>query len=201
MNKNLHLAATLNGNKEHLRKEALSKRNKLEEHIVIEASKKIATQLTELFEFNNTNVHLFYPIEGKKEINTWFIHELIKNTSLLHTSIYNKTNKDWDCVSFNYNEKFTTTIFDVPIPVKYQNCNWESLDIVLIPLLVFDKKGNRIGYGKGIYDTILSKVKPKCIKIGLSIFEPTNCVINTSAHDISLDYCLTPCKLHEFNKQ
>ena len=102
-------------------------------------------------------VHLFYPIDEKKEINTWEIHSLIKNKSLLHTSVHNSKTKEWECASFNCNEEFTTTIFEVPIPVKYKICNWKSIDIVLIPLLVFDKKGNRIGYGKGIYDRILSK--------------------------------------------
>ena len=40
----------------------------------------------------------------------------------------------------------------IPIPE-------EKIDVVFIPLLAFDLQGNRVGYGKGFYDTFLSKCK------------------------------------------
>ena len=44
---------------------------------------------------------------------------------------------------------------------------------MIIPLLAFDNKGARVGYGKGLYDRFLAQCNPNCIKIGVSLFEPT----------------------------
>jgi len=69
---------------------------------------------------------------------------------------------------------------------------------VFIPLLVFDKKGHRIGYGKGFYDRFLASCNPNTIKIGLSFFEIESDLIPVYKGDIPLDYCVTPKKIHAF---
>ena len=43
--------------------------------------------------------------------------------------------------------------------------------MVFVPLLAFDKAGNRVGYGKGFYDLFLSECRQDVIKVGLSFFE------------------------------
>ncbi len=43
----------------------------------------------------------------------------------------------------------------------------EEMDLVLVPLVAFDTRLNRIGYGKGFYDTYFNKHK-NCLKIGLA---------------------------------
>ena len=75
---------------------------------------------------------------------------------------------------------------------------FEIIDLILIPLLVFDNNGHRIGYGKGIYDSLLSLTNKNCIKVGLSIMECSNVLIDFQDHDINLDYCQTPSTLHNF---
>ena len=44
----------------------------------------------------------------------------------------------------------------------------DQIDVVFVPLLIFDKQGHRIGYGKGYYDRFLSKCKKDTIKVGLA---------------------------------
>src|SRR5690606_13586233 len=66
-----------------------------------------------------------------------------------------------------------------------------QLDAVIIPLLAFDQKGNRIGYGKGFYDRFLSACRPDCLKVGLSFFDPVNDIADAEPTDIPLDYCIT----------
>lgn len=39
----------------------------------------------------------------------------------------------------------------------------ETIDLMLIPLVAFDKKGNRLGMGAGFYDRALANSKPKCL--------------------------------------
>ena len=59
----------------------------------------------------------------------------------------------------------------IPEPVGGLEVPIENVEVVFVPLLAYDKKGNRIGYGKGYYDRFLSTCPTRCIKIGLS-FSP-----------------------------
>jgi len=74
------------------------------------------------------------------------------------------------------------------------------IDVVLLPLLGFDRAGNRIGYGMGYYDRFLHRCRPDVQKIGLSLFEPSEELIEHEAHDVPLDQCVTPEKIWGFNE-
>ena len=49
-------------------------------------------------------------------------------------------------------------------------------DIILIPLVAFDKNLNRLGYGGGYYDRLINKIskKKKLLKIGLALIGSKN---------------------------
>ena len=196
--KNLQLAAILSGNKEKLRKEALLKRAKLKSLKVENISKKITTELFKNFDFNKLNVHLFYPILKNNEVNTWHIHNKLSNSKNLYTTIFDESTKSWKCISFQPKVKFNTGKFNIPFPSIYKVDLFKKIDIILIPLIVFDKYGNRIGYGKGVYDNILKELNTNCIKVGLSLFKVSLENIQSESHDIALDYCQTPNKLFNF---
>ena len=70
--------------------------------------------------------------------------------------------------------------------------------MVFVPLLAFDEKGNRVGYGKGFYDKFLAECKPEILKIGVSFFEPENIIPDVLNTDIQLDLCITPTKVYNF---
>lgn len=73
-----------------------------------------------------------------------------------------------------------------------------AIDLVIMPLLIFDLKGNRVGYGKGFYDRFLARCRPDVLKIGLCLFPPVSEIEDVSKFDIPLDYCATPDRLYEF---
>lgn len=62
--------------------------------------------------------------------------------------------------------------------------------LMILPGAAFDRDGNRIGYGKGFYDTYLQKVS-SCRKIGLAF--SVQCVeqIPAEIHDIRVDMVVT----------
>jgi len=67
-------------------------------------------------------------------------------------------------------------------------------DLILVPLVAFDGKLNRIGYGKGYYDRGLKKikkVKKKMISIGIAYSFQKCKKIPVSKHDFKLDYIFT----------
>jgi 5-formyltetrahydrofolate cyclo-ligase len=73
-----------------------------------------------------------------------------------------------------------------------------ALDMVLVPLLAFDKEGYRVGYGKGFYDRFLVNCKETCLKIGFSYFEAIDEITDTNQFDVPLSYCITPEKIYAF---
>lgn len=88
--------------------------------------------------------------------------------------------------------------FHIMEPVSGNIVDPEVVDVILVPLLAFDKKGNRVGYGKGFYDRFLAECRPDTIKIGLSFFEAELSITDTNEFDIPLNYCVTPQRVYEF---
>ena len=68
----------------------------------------------------------------------------------------------------------------------------DEIDMVLIPLLAFDSKGYRVGFGKGYYDKFLSRCRKDVLKVGLSFFEPVDKIEDITGYDIPMDFCITP---------
>ena len=67
-------------------------------------------------------------------------------------------------------------------------------DIIMVPLVAFDKQLNRIGYGKGYYDRSLSKIsksKKKTISLGIAYSFQQCKRIPVNKHDFKLDYIFT----------
>ena len=68
--------------------------------------------------------------------------------------------------------------------------------MVLVPMLIADKNGHRVGYGKGFYDKFLATCKPSCIPVGLCFYEPVSIIDDINALDMPLKYCVTPAEVH-----
>jgi len=67
-------------------------------------------------------------------------------------------------------------------------------DLIMVPLVAFDKYLNRIGYGKGYYDRSLKKIrkiKKKAIYLGIAYSFQRCKLIPVSQHDFKLDYIFT----------
>lgn len=67
--------------------------------------------------------------------------------------------------------------------------------MVLVPLLAFDRQGYRVGYGKGFYDRFMAQCKLGTRFVGLSFFEPVECINDADAFDQKIHECLLPTGL------
>jgi len=76
-------------------------------------------------------------------------------------------------------------------------------DLVLVPLVAFDKKLNRIGYGKGYYDRYLrkiKKIKSKAVFLGMAYYFQKCKSIPINKHDFKLHYVFTEQGIISSNK-
>ena len=72
-------------------------------------------------------------------------------------------------------------------------------DIVIVPMLGFDNKLRRIGYGGGFYDRTLAGNR-KVVKIGIAFeFMKVDC-IPTDLNDIAMDYIVTETSIYKINE-
>ena len=149
--------------------------------------------------WDNTYFHLFITIKEQMEVETEFILHVLAGKD--KEIVVSKSNFDTiemtnflltDATKFKKNDH---NIFEPTNGLEVPN---EKIDVVFIPLLAYDKKGNRVGYGKGFYDAFLSKCKKEVIKIGLSFFDPEEQIDDVSDNDIKLHYCITPTTMHSF---
>ena len=86
----------------------------------------------------------------------------------------------------------------IPEPKEGIIFNPKQLDVVFIPLLIFDLKGYRVGYGKGFYDRFLSECKSEVLKVGLSFFDPVDKIIDIRSEDIKMDFCVNSEGIKKF---
>jgi 5-formyltetrahydrofolate cyclo-ligase len=78
-------------------------------------------------------------------------------------------------------------------------CQANTLDLILIPLLIFDLNGHRVGYGKGFYDRFLANCNPGALKVGLCMEAPVAHIDDVNAYDIKLDLAVNPDQVFWFN--
>ena len=98
-----------------------------------------------------------------------------------------------------YLRDWSSDVCSSDLPVDGISVPVEKIDVVFIPLLAFDQKGHRVGYGKGFYDTFLARCRPRTLKVGLSLFEPElGNIEDVHEKDIALDYGVTPNKVYTF---
>ena len=71
-------------------------------------------------------------------------------------------------------------------------------DVILMPLLGFDSRGTRLGYGGGYYDRTLEKLRKKPRLIGLAFAAQELEIVPREAHDVPLDMVITEQGVRSF---
>lgn len=185
--------------KRELRHKYKELRQKLSLEEIEEKSLAIANQILKLDIWNNTYFHLFLPIDEQKEVNSEYILQILAGKD--KEIVISKS--DFETTTLSHflltdNTKIKKNVYNIPEPINGLPVPTEMIDVVFVPLLAYDKQGNRVGYGKGFYDKFLSECKPNVVKIGLSFFEPEESIEDVFENDVKLDYCVTPQSIFQF---
>ena len=101
-----------------------------------------------------------------------------------------KKNNQMDFFRWSFSDPLKINKFGIPEPISLKV---KFPDILLVPMVAFDKNLNRIGYGGGYYDRYITRLKKikKIITIGLAYtFQKVN-NISVNKYDMKLDYIIT----------
>ncbi|WP_343488203.1 5-formyltetrahydrofolate cyclo-ligase [Allomuricauda sp. d1] len=184
--------------KHELRTTYKEKRKLLSPFFISKNSIAIANQLLNLHIWSASYYHIFLTIAKSKEVDTEPIITLLqaRDKDIVLSKVVGKQSlKNYLLTDGTILKK---NKWQIPEPVDGIEVPEHKIDIVFVPLLAFDKKGQRVGYGKGFYDTFLRKCRADVLKIGLSFFEAEEHIEDVEENDVPLNYCVTPKKIYEF---
>ena len=101
-----------------------------------------------------------------------------------------KKNSQMDFFNWSSRDPLNINKYGIPEPISNKV---QYPDILLVPLVAYDKNLNRIGYGGGFYDRYINKIKKykKIVTIGLAYSFQMVKKISTNKYDIKLDFIIT----------
>ena len=101
-----------------------------------------------------------------------------------------KKNNQMEFYKWYKNDPLLINKYGIPEP---ETTNRVYPDILFVPLVAFDKKLNRLGYGGGFYDRYIQKISKikKAVKVGLAFSFQKLKTIPVNKHDKKLDIIIT----------
>lgn len=183
----------MNDEKSSLRKKLLIKRRKLFSKKLTFNFGKIVNLIKKNFKFKKISVAGYYPINF--EVNVLrFLTKLQKKGVTTGLPVI-KRNYGMMFKKWAPNQSLYLNKYGIPEP---KNTNKTFMpDIILVPLVAYDKKLNRLGYGAGYYDRALKKLsthkKIITIGVGFSFQQCENIPVDKNDH--ALDYILNEKKI------
>lgn len=187
-------------NKTALRVEALKKMRSISSGDRKELSVLIAGRFFVHFPVGDIRVvHLFLSIEANNEVDTApFVAEFMSSEQQPILTVPRVNGKDLETLRFDSRTVLKPSAWKVPEPIDDRFVDPEEIDLVIVPLLAFDLRGHRVGYGKGFYDRFLKRCRTDCKKVGVSFFPHVENIDDADENDVRLDYCLTPFNSYKF---
>lgn len=142
--------------------------------------------------FSNKKIIIggYYP--SNYEVNILPFFEIASNKKFKIALPVTRSSGKMSFKSWIFREPLFVSSFGTLEPLKSKKD--VSPDLVLVPLVAYDKELNRIGYGKGYYDRILQKIsnmKKRKIFLGIAHSFQKCKKIPVNRHDFKLDYIFT----------
>ena len=185
-------------NKAALRNEYRKRRDVLMEDQIAEWSIEISNRCLTLNIWGYSQYHLFMTSEKNKEVDTSYLISILQGKD--KQPVVPKMVDDQSLEHYLLTDQTPLKLnhWGIPEPLSGITITPEQIEVVFVPLLVFDLRGHRVGYGKGYYDRFLGECPKNTIKIGLSFFDPLSKIEDIDANDIALDYAITPREVYVF---
>lgn len=190
----------MENNKSELRNTYSLKRKNLSDYQINKRSILISKKLLDIPIWDKEFYHIFLTSKKNNEIETKFILSMLaqKNKKVVVPRLIDLNNLEH--ILLTKQTILKENSYGIPEPQKYNDkiIFPQELDVIIVPLYIFDLNGNRVGYGKGYYDRFLKNCRDDVIKIGISLFEPVKSISDISRNDIALNYAITSNSIFNF---
>lgn len=141
-------------NKEEIRKKVKEERNKLSEEFIDINSKKIAEKLFNMDVYKKVeSIYIYMNFEKEVSTKEIIIDSLNKGKKVAIPKIANEVMEFYYISNI---EDVSIGYYGIEEPIGTKLAKEEN-SLIIMPGVVFDKKKNRIGHGKGYYDKYLAK--------------------------------------------
>ena len=174
--------------KSKLKESMLEKRNSLPKKEAAEYSSRIKTRLFNLEQYKKSKTIMFFVSFSNEVCTHEMIEESLKNKTVIVPKVFHQEIEPSVIISFD--NLVASRKFGILEPIETMKIAYKNIDLVIVPGIVFDQHGHRIGYGFGYYDKFLHKV-PKAIKIGFAFDFQVVDKIPNEEHDIPVDMIVT----------
>ena len=130
----------------------------------------------------------YYPVNFEVD-DLELLKKLEKNKFNISLPVIKK-NFQMDFYKWSFSDLLKINKYGIPEP---ETLNIVYPDVILIPLVAFDKNLNRLGYGGGYYDRLIKRIskRKKIIKIGLALSVQEVDKVPINIYDQKLDYIVT----------
>lgn len=143
----------------------------------------------------------YWPIEENHEPNTHLFAGYLEFRNPMMKFLYPRSDfatQQMEAIEVGADTAFQINAWNIHEPMDGTVTDASVIDMIFVPLLIFDNNGRRVGYGKGFYDKYLAQCRPDCLKVGFSYFEPIDKIEGTHEFDVPLNLCITPNNVYVF---
>lgn len=182
-------------NKQTLRKIFTEKRKSLSADWAAQKSKIISQKLLGMEEIKSKNNFSLY-LPTNNEVDT---KEVIRKLSELKKTIFLPRyfeNGKYHFVTFSSFESLEVGPYGILQPKNPKIVDSSQIEVAIIPGLAFDKKGVRLGYGKGVFDRLLKE--SDSLKVGLAFEFQVLEEIEAELHDLRMNVVITEKRILKF---
>ena len=143
---------------------------------------------------NNKKIGLYYPIGS--EVSTIELIQCLRNKKYIISLPVLEKNSRMSFYEWSEKSPLKISNFGIPEPIKLKKITPSTL---VIPIVAFDAKLNRLGYGGGFYDRFICKLEKtkKILKIGLALSCQKINKVPTDKFDKKMNYIFTESKIYK----
>lgn len=142
-------------------------------------------------------VALYWP-KGKEFDTGPLIDQLLKKNIVCALPVIEKNSRELRFAKWDESIPLVAGKFDVMHPAIDDKTVWLEPDIVVVPMLAFDRHGHRLGYGGGYYDATLAALRARkpvqAVGVGYSA-QAVLFNLPSEPHDQRMDWIITPHKV------
>ncbi len=185
--------ATARERKQELRAAALRKRRSIDPEELAALSSLVEANVLSLEEYKRAGLLISYCAKGDEVQTRPLIERALsdgKRVAVVLTDVSSRALSFSEITSFEDDLAPGTFGILEPKPGHVRPVSITQADLVLVPLVAWDEKGHRLGYGAGYFDRALAGAG-KITKVGLALESQRLPQVPESRHDVPLDIVVT----------